>query len=194
MTLFEYLSVAISIVLALSTAQLLGNLREVFDPARRYWVHALWVVQILLTHFIFWWGFWAYREVESWNLGFFGLALLNPVLLFVCSNVLVRGQPSDGASWEKHFFSARRWFFAARGAIAVVAQLRVWVLFAAADAGAEGDPRAGDDSYLRHRRSIGKQAGSRGVGPHRSHPNCRRRIYSVPARTPHTRSAVALCR
>ncbi len=128
MTLFEYLSVAISIVLALSTAQLLGNLREVFDPARRYWVHALWVVQILLTHFIFWWGFWAYREVESWNLGFFGLALLNPVLLFVCSNVLVRGQPSDGVSWEKHFFSARRWFFVARGAIAVVAQLRVWLL------------------------------------------------------------------
>jgi len=36
LTLFEYLSVAVSIVLSLSAAQILVNLRAVFDPARRY--------------------------------------------------------------------------------------------------------------------------------------------------------------
>ena len=128
MTLFEYLSVAISIVLALSTAQLLGNLREVFDSARRYWVHALWVVHVLLLHVMLWWGFWAYRDVESWNLAFFVLVLLNPGLLFVCSNALVPSQRSEGTSWEQHFFSVRRWFFVVRGLIAAVVTLRSWLL------------------------------------------------------------------
>ncbi len=128
MTLFEYLSVAVSIVLALSAAQLLGNVREVFDPARRYWVHALWVVHMLLIHVLLWWGFWAYRDVESWNLAFFGLVLLNSALIFVCSNTLVLSHRSDGASWEQHFFSVRKWFFVVRGLISVVATLRSWLL------------------------------------------------------------------
>ncbi len=127
-TLFEYISVAISIVLALSAAQLLGNLREVFDPARRYWVHALWVIHVLLVHILLWWGFWAYRDVESWNLAFFALVLVNPGLLFVCSNALVLSQRGNGTSWEQHFFSVRKWFFVARGLIGMVSTLRSWLL------------------------------------------------------------------
>ena len=128
MTLFEFLSVAISIVLALSAAQLLGNLREVFDPARRYWVHALWVVHLLLVHVVGWWGLWAYRDLESWNLGLFALFLVIPGLIFVCSNTLVASRHGDMTSWEQHFFSVRKWFFVARGLIGVVSALRSWLL------------------------------------------------------------------
>ena len=128
MTLFEFLSVAISIVLALSAAQLLGNLREVFAAPRRYWVHALWVVHLLLVHVIAWWGLWAYRDLESWNLGLFALFLLIPGLIFVCSNALVLPRQGDVTSWEQHFFSVRKWFFAARGLIGVVSGLRSWFL------------------------------------------------------------------
>ena len=128
MTLFEYLSVAISIVLALSAAQLLGNLREVFDPAKRYWVHALWVVHMLLIHIILWWAFWTYRGLESWNLAFFALVLVHPGLYFVCSTALVPTQRSNGTSWEEHFFAVRKWFFVVRGLTAVVTPLRSWLL------------------------------------------------------------------
>ena len=128
MTLFEYLSIAISIVLALSAAQLLGSLREVFDPDRRYWVHALWVVHVLLIHVIGWWGLWAFRDLESWNLAFFGLFLVIPGLLFVCSNTLVLPQRSIETSWEQHFFSVGKWFFVARGLIGVVSTLRASLL------------------------------------------------------------------
>ena len=128
MTLFEYLSVAISVVLSLSAAQLLANLRAVFDPQRRYWVHALWVVLMLFIHVIYWWGFWAYRDVESWNLASFCLVLLNPGLLFVCSNALVLSQGSDQPSWEQHFFSVRRWFFVVLGLISAIAMLRNRIL------------------------------------------------------------------
>ena len=115
MTLFEYLSVAISIVLALSAAQLLGNIREVFDPARRYWVHALWAFHMLLLHILLWWGFWAYRDVESWNLASFTLVLVNPGILLVLSNALVPTHLRDGMSWEEHFTSVRKMFFVMRG-------------------------------------------------------------------------------
>ena len=128
MTLFEFLSVAISIVLALSAAQLLGSLREVFDPPRRYWVHALWVVHLLLVHVIAWWGLWAYRDLESWNLGLFALFLVIPGLIFVCSNTLVAPRHGNATSWEQHFFSVRKWFFVARGLIGVVSALRSWLL------------------------------------------------------------------
>ena len=128
MTLFEYLSVAVSIVLSLSAAQILANLRAVLDPDRRYWVHALWVIQALLVHVIYWWGFWAYRELESWNFAFFAFVLLNPGLIFVCSNTLVLGVRGPDASWEQHFFSVRKWFFVMWGAMAVVATLRNWLV------------------------------------------------------------------
>ena len=115
MTLFEYLSVAISIVLSLSAAQILVNLRAVLDPARRYWVQILWVVILLYVHLLLWWGFWAYRDVESWNLAMFSLVLLNPGLLFVSSTTLVVDASKSDRNWEQHFFDVRRSFFVTFG-------------------------------------------------------------------------------
>ncbi len=128
MTLFEFLTVAISIVLALSAGQLLTNVREVFDPTRRYWVHALWVIHLLFQHLLVWWSFWAYRDVESWNLATFGITLMTPGLLFVCTSTLVPSYSSTVASWETHFFEVRRWFFAARSLFVIFAGFRTWLL------------------------------------------------------------------
>jgi hypothetical protein len=128
-TLFEYLSVAVSIVLSLSAAQILVNLRAVFDPARRYWVHALWVVMALFVHLLVWWGFWAYRVVESWNLATFSLVLLNPGILFVASTTLVHNAAKLDRSWEQHFFDIRRSFFVIFGMIPAGSVLRDWILF-----------------------------------------------------------------
>jgi hypothetical protein len=127
-TLFEFLTVAISIVMALSAGQLLSNIREVFDPTRRYWVHGVWVVHLLFQHVLVWWSFWAYREVESWNLATFGVALLAPGVLFVCTSTLVPSYASTVTSWEAHFFEVRRWFFAARSFFMLSAGFRVWLL------------------------------------------------------------------
>jgi hypothetical protein len=40
MTLFEYMSVAMSLIVALTFAEGLRGLRSALDPERRYWVHA----------------------------------------------------------------------------------------------------------------------------------------------------------
>ena len=128
MTLFEFLSVAVSIVLALSSGQLLLNLRDVFDRARRYWVHAVWVVHTLILHVLLWWSLWAFREIETWSLATFVLILVPAGLLFVCSSALVPNSTSDVTSWESYFFEVRRWFFAARILFLVAAGVRTWYL------------------------------------------------------------------
>ena len=128
MTLFEFLSVAVSIVMALSVGQLLTNLRDVYDPNRRYWVHALWVLHLLLTHVVVWWSLWAYRDVPTWNLASFGLFLLPPGLLFVCTSALLPNSSSSVTSWEEHFFNVRHWFFAARILLILCAGARTFLL------------------------------------------------------------------
>jgi hypothetical protein len=112
MSLFEYISVAFSVVLSLSAAQLLSNIRTVFDPSRRDLLHGLWVIHLLILHVVIWWSGWAFRDA-SWNLGSFSLVLSAPALLYVASNALLPSSPTE--SLRDHFLSHRTLFFAARG-------------------------------------------------------------------------------
>jgi hypothetical protein len=116
MTLFEYISVAFSIVLSLSAAQLLSNIRSIVDPARRDIVHGLWTVHMLILHVVVWWSFWALRDV-SWNLGTFSFALSTPAMLYVAANALVPSDPS--VSLREHFLANRTLFFTTRGLIVI---------------------------------------------------------------------------
>ena len=50
MNLFEHVAVAFSMVLSFGVVRLLDGLRPALVPGRRYWVHALWLVQKLLNH------------------------------------------------------------------------------------------------------------------------------------------------
>ena len=68
MSLFEYVTVAVSIVLGLGVAHLLGNARPVLDRGHRYWLHALWVATLLLLHALEWWALWSFREAR-WSFG-----------------------------------------------------------------------------------------------------------------------------
>ena len=111
MTLFEYLSVAFSIVLALGAASLLRSLHTVFMPGRRYWVHAAWVVTLLFNQALLWWAFWSYSEVEHWDFLSFLLVLLQPGILYVCATSLVGDAAATTTQWREHFFQVRVWFF-----------------------------------------------------------------------------------
>ena len=110
--------------MSLSAAQVLSALRGVLRRERRYLPHVLWVFQILYTHLIVWWEFWAYREVESWSLVTFVLVLVNPGLIYIAANALVDSDERADGSWEVHFFEIRRPFFVISGAILVGAIIR----------------------------------------------------------------------
>lgn len=126
MTLFEYISVAFSIVLSLGAASLLRVLPSVFRLGRRYWTHATWVVSLLFLHALAWWSLWSYSGVESWTLLTFLLVLLQPGLLYLNASVLVGEAPEAGESWRDRFYGTRRWFFSVRICYVTVIILASW--------------------------------------------------------------------
>ena len=111
MVLFEHVAVAFSMVLSFGVVRLLDGLRPAFVPGRRYWVHALWLVQKQLNHAFYWWGFLSFREGVAWTVASFLWMLIVPALLFLQATALATTNPSGIASWREHFFDIRRWFF-----------------------------------------------------------------------------------
>ena len=75
MTLFEYLAVAVAVVLSFGAIRLLDGLPHVLARDRRHWVHTIWVVNVLWLHAQFWWVFWSYSGDVAWNYPKFLLAL-----------------------------------------------------------------------------------------------------------------------
>ena len=121
MTLFEYISVAVSLVLSLSLVRLLNGLSVTLFSERRYWVHSLWLIEIVLLAALAWWNLWGYQNAE-WNFFSFLLVLAVPGSLYLVSAALVPENPGQIDSWEAYFFSARRrFFFALAGFFLVVA-------------------------------------------------------------------------
>lgn len=111
MTLFEYISVAVSLVLSLCVVRLLDGLRFAATRKRRYWVHLLWVITKLLNCAIFWWLLWAARDSAPWNFATFMWVLLFPGTLYLQCTALVTTTPGEILVWRDHFYSIRRWFF-----------------------------------------------------------------------------------
>lgn len=111
MSQFEFISVAASIVLALSAARLLNALTHLLAPGRRYWVHALWAASLLAIHLGFWWAIWIYREVDPWTFRGFASVMLTPALLYLTVSTLVSDSPAAIESWRTHFYARHRIFF-----------------------------------------------------------------------------------
>ena len=71
---FEYLSVLISIILALGMTRVLGGVGEMLQARSRrrvYWVHAVWIVNLFLYLVIAWWIFYRWRDQQPWTLYLF---------------------------------------------------------------------------------------------------------------------------
>ena len=89
MTLFEYISIATSLILSFSLARTLTNLAPIFASEHRYWVHCAWVLAILVTHAHLFWQIWLYQGVEVWTLVQFLLLLMGPITLLISASLLV---------------------------------------------------------------------------------------------------------
>ena len=118
MTLFEYLSVAVSILLSLGMVHILSRIKDILEGGRVYWIHAVHVGLILSLHPVYWWMFWGYRDV-SWTLPFFLIALVPPSLICVLATSLVPRDSSAISSWRDHYFRIHRFFFGLYAAFVV---------------------------------------------------------------------------
>lgn len=109
MTLFEYISIATSLILSFSLARTLTNLAPIFASQRRYWVHSAWVFVLLVYHASLFWQLWLYQGVEVWRLMEFLLLLMGPIMLLIGVSLLV---PTEAVSdYRAYFESIRRPFY-----------------------------------------------------------------------------------
>lgn len=111
MSLFEFISSMISVLIALAIAQLLvsvGRLAQNHQRVRSYLPYTLWTVAIFLISFLHWWSLWDFRDL-AWNSAMFFFSLFGPLLLFFSVTLLSpEVHPGDDTvDLEKHFLKMR---------------------------------------------------------------------------------------
>ena len=119
MTLFEYISIANSLVFSFAALRLVAGLPHAIDPTRRYSVHLFYVFFIMFATAAAFWAQWSLREV-NWNFLLFLLILGGPAVIYFMACTLIPDQPSSVLSWRDYFFSVRRNLFGG---------LCLWALF-----------------------------------------------------------------
>ena len=112
MTHFEYIFVAVSIVLSFTILRLLDALPTALNAASRYWVHTVWVLQFLFFCVNFWWLNWVNRSLDSISQRYFLFLIAAMGILYLTATSLVSATPTAVSSWRAHFFQHRRPFFA----------------------------------------------------------------------------------
>ena len=107
MTLFEYLSVLVSIILSFGIIRLLQGLPVVFKREGGYVIQGLWVVIVLWLHIHVWWVLWSYSEDVAWSYPRFLILLADPLLLYSMAITLVPRDLLPTGSWRDHFYRVR---------------------------------------------------------------------------------------
>ena len=113
---FSYLSVLISIILALGMTQVLAGVGEMLQARSRrrlYWVHAVWVVNLFLYLVVAWWIFYRWRNQQPWTFFLFIFVLIASTILYLASIVLFPPESSldDFVNYKTHYYSNHRLFF-----------------------------------------------------------------------------------
>ena len=113
MQAFEYLGVLVSVVIGLAMTHLvLGVIRVIHarESTNVYWVHLLWVFNILYTLLGFWWFFFAWQSLPEWSRAVFYLFIAYALCLSVAAGLLF---PLTKAAqdFQEFFYKHSRWFF-----------------------------------------------------------------------------------
>ena len=116
MNAFEYLSVLISIILALGMTRVLAGVGEMLQARshrRIYWVHAVWIVNLFLYLVIAWWIFYRWRDQQPWRFFLFVFVLISPTVLYLASLLLFPGEGDidRAVDYKTHYYANHRAFF-----------------------------------------------------------------------------------
>jgi len=115
MTSFEYLSVLISIVLALGVTHLLSGLSSILrseGKVRLCWIQLTWSLVILAFQISVWWAYWDLRHRETWGLFQFSSLLVLPSLTYLAARIIMPDVIRDDTyDLKAHFDQVRQEFF-----------------------------------------------------------------------------------
>ena len=93
MTIFEYVTVAISIILGLALARLLSSSSDLI-VFRRYvsfhWIPLTWAASLFCVIILFWWQLYAVSQIlEKWTILDFGIVISIALAFFVASTLML---------------------------------------------------------------------------------------------------------
>lgn len=113
---FSYLSVLISIILALGMTRVLAGIGEMLQARslrRIYWVHVVWIGNLFLFLVVAWWIFYRWRSQGTWTFFLFIFVLISPTLLYLASTLLFprEGAVDESINYKTHFYANHRAFF-----------------------------------------------------------------------------------
>jgi hypothetical protein len=110
MTLFEYLSIAYSLVFSFAVIRLVAGLPHAIDANRRCWVHVIHVCLAIFAALALFWAHWSARDL-AWSFPAFLINLAGPGMIYFLTCTLIPDEPSSVQSWHGYFFSVRRRYF-----------------------------------------------------------------------------------
>ena len=116
MDAFNYLSVLISIILALRMTRVLAGVGEMLQARtqhRIYWVHVVWIVNLFLYLVVAWWIFYRWRNQQLWTFFLFVFVLISPTLLYLSSLLLFprESELERPVDYKAHYYANHRAFF-----------------------------------------------------------------------------------
>lgn len=114
MTFFEYVTVLVSIIVALGIAQILSGVARMIEKPQGqkiYWVHLLWAAWLFLYLIFFWWFEFQLTAVVEWTFYAYAILVFYATVLFLMSAILFPSRSHDGIDFEERFFARRNWFF-----------------------------------------------------------------------------------
>ena len=116
MTPFDYLTVLVSIVIGFAMANVLTRLSVVITARERvdfYWPPVAWAIWLFFIAVQHWWAQWGIRHTREWTFPTFCLEISVPVLLYLCSTLILPEREENGkVDLGEWYFHNRAWFFA----------------------------------------------------------------------------------
>jgi hypothetical protein len=91
----------------------LGNLMQSRKRRRPYWVHTLWLINLLLSTAIVWWFAYRWRTNEHWTFLIFLWLLLPPINLYLIASLLFPDADDDRpvTDWRTYYYENHRDIF-----------------------------------------------------------------------------------
>ena len=123
MTRFEYLSVLVSIVIALGITEVTISWGRLIQSRARVTfsaIHGFWSAFLLVMMIQLWWGFWNFRTVEEWSFLALVAVVAEAVTLVLCALLMSPRDPGpDHLDLERHYLENARPFFLLGGLLLV---------------------------------------------------------------------------
>ena len=110
---FDYLSIFVSLIIAIGVTHLLSSGSGLIRFRGKVRLHVptlIWMAALLLIQIQIWWGSYYRREIEGWTFFGFLFYLLIPIVASMLGFLLIP-TPEPGADLVAEYDNNRKWFF-----------------------------------------------------------------------------------